>query len=337
MKFLLAGIFSCCLALPVSGAGVVETNSTETAAKPEESISTQEVMRAYLHVQEQLHAAQLAIERVHQDAEASAARNAEAWSNRLEFIEQSLSAQREHELETMRGANRTMLVAVGTFAGLGFLAMLFASWLQWRAANRLSEMAASSHMTRALITGWPMPALGGEGQPGVEPAMTNTRLLDAIGQLEKLVMALEHTATPPLNDASFAEPQQISNAAKSSATTAQDYGNPSDKTARITLLLGKGQSLLNLNQPEEAVACFDEVLALDGNNTEALVKKGVSLERQRKLNEAIECYDRAIAADSSMTIAYLYKGGIYNRLERFSEALECYEKALRTQETRRAS
>jgi tetratricopeptide (TPR) repeat protein len=74
------------------------------------------------------------------------------------------------------------------------------------------------------------------------------------------------------------------------------------------------------------------VLALDQNNTEALVKKGVALERQRKLTEAIECYDRAIAADGSMTIAYLYKGGVYNRLERFDEALQCYEQALRAQE-----
>lgn len=331
-----AGILGCCLALSVSGAGLGETNSTETAAKPEETISTQEVMRAYLQLQEQLHTAQLAIERTRQDSEAAAARNAEAWSNRLAFIEQSLNAQRERELEAMQSSNRTMLVAVGTFAGLGFIAMLFTSWLQWRAANRLSEMAASSHMTRSLIPGFTMPPLGvGDLQSAELNAPTNLRLLDAIGQLEKLVRALEHTAAPPLNDSPSAEGQHVSNGDKTVATP--ENGDPSDKTARVTLLLGKGQSLLNLNETEDAVACFDEVLSLDGNNTEALVKKGVALERQRKLNEAIECYDRAIAADSSMTIAYLYKGGIYNRLERFSEALECYEKALRTQEKRRAS
>ena len=105
--------------------------------------------------------------------------------------------------------------------------------------------------------------------------------------------------------------------------------------ARITMLLGKGQSLLNLDQAEEALACFDQVLTLDPNHPEALVKKGAALERLRKLDEAIACYDQAIAADSSMTVAYLYKGGLFNRMERFGEALECYEKALHTQETRR--
>ena len=107
------------------------------------------------------------------------------------------------------------------------------------------------------------------------------------------------------------------------------------ETGRITGLIGKGQSLLNVDKAEEALACFDEVLTLDAQNAEALVKKGTALERLRKLEEAIECYNRAIVADGSMTIAYLYKGGLFNRLERFTEAMECYEQALRTQEKRR--
>ncbi len=94
--------------------------------------------------------------------------------------------------------------------------------------------------------------------------------------------------------------------------------------------------MLNMDNAEGALACFDEILALDANHTEALVKKGSALERLRKLNEAIECYDKAIAADASMTIAWLYKGGLFNRMERFSEALECYEQALRTQEKQAA-
>jgi len=103
---------------------------------------------------------------------------------------------------------------------------------------------------------------------------------------------------------------------------------------RITSLLGKGESLLNLDKAEAALACFDEALTLAPNHAEALVKKGTVLERLRKLDEAIECYNRAIAADRSMTIAYLYKGGLFNRMARFSEALECYEQAVRTQERR---
>ena len=233
-----------------------------------------------------------------------------------------------------------MLIAAGTFAVLGFAGMLFTSWLQWRAASRLSDMTTASHMTRALLPGLPQLQPGGELAPGSAPAQTpamaaaSERLIETLSLLEKRVKALEHTAEPSLD---------INGSGTETATgetliAAGEPSNsaPADRTAKITLLLGKGQSLLNMDQTEEAVACFDEVLSLDGNNTDALVKKGVALERQRKLDAAIECYDRAIAADSTITIAYLYKGGIYNRLERFSEALECYERALQTQEKQHA-
>jgi tetratricopeptide (TPR) repeat protein len=113
---------------------------------------------------------------------------------------------------------------------------------------------------------------------------------------------------------------------------AAEAAPPSSEAALISFLLGKGQSLLNLDKAEDALACFDEILSLRAGHPEALVKKGTALEKLRRLNEAVECYDQAIAADNSMTIAYLCKGGLFNRMERYSEALECYEKALRTQE-----
>ena len=311
------------------------------AVVSEVSSNSQDSLRVYLQLQEQIHATQLAIDRNRAEAEKAAARNAEALSNRLATIEQFLAGQRELDRETTRSNNRTVLIAVGTFAGLGFIGMLVASWLQWRAANRFSDMTAASHMTRALLPGWPQLLPGGEAPPLAAPGQTpalaaaNDRLLDAITRLEQRIKALEHTAAPAI---------EVGNNGTATATgdtpiATGDQVNgeaPTDKAGRITLLLGKGQSLLNMDQSEEAVACFDEVLALDGNNTDALVKKGVALERQRKLDAAIECYDRAIAADGSITIAYLYKGGIYNRLERFSEALECYEQALHTQEKEHA-
>ena len=161
---------------------------------------------------------------------------------------------------------------------------------------------------------------------------SNQRLLGALDHLEKRILELEHTSRPPLGDG--APPSQDKTLLASSSAS-RAAGPEAEGARRITMLLGKGQSLLNLDQAEEALACFDEVLALDANHAEALVKKGAALERLRKLDEAIACYDRAIAADGSLTVAYLYKGGLFNRMDRFNEALECYEQALRTQETRR--
>jgi tetratricopeptide (TPR) repeat protein len=101
-----------------------------------------------------------------------------------------------------------------------------------------------------------------------------------------------------------------------------------DQAALITALLGKGWSLYNRNRAAEAVACYDEILKLDGNHPEALVKKGAALEQLKQDHEALQCYDRAIKADPRMAIAYLSKGRVCNRLQRYDEALECYEHAL---------
>jgi tetratricopeptide (TPR) repeat protein len=296
--------------------------------------NTQDVVRAYLQLQEQLHATQLAIERTRLENEAAALRNAENTSNRLHAIEQSLAAERTREMQAVHQTNRLLLVVLALFAGLGFLPMLLTTFFHWRSMNRLSEISTGL----ALGSAGAVPLLGpGMGRSEVATSdPQSSRLLGIIDRLEKRILQLEQPMRTPLpqggHDSNGDSLPGAEGAFGASPSTNDEL--PADKTARITLLLGKGQSLLNLDQPDDALNCFDEVLDLDKNNTEALVKKGVALERLRKINEALECYDRAIAADSSMTIAYLYKGGLYNRMERFNEALECYEQALRTQEKR---
>ena len=301
-------------------AGLSATNKTD-------EVVTQE-MRSYLQLQEQLHATQLAIESNREAGTAITLRTAEALAARMQAIEQSLSAQRVRELDAMQSSNRVMLIVAGSLAALGFLAMLLMGYFQWRTVNRLAEISAAIPSTSlAMSVGRPLPALG----PGDSPSGTND-LIGVVHQLEKRVIELEHVSTPPLQNGNSEGNGQPSNGG-----TVQSHGENGDATAeanRVTLLLAKGQSLLNVDKPDEALACFDEVLAIDAQNAEALVKKGTALERMRKLNEAIECYDRAIEADRSMTIAYLYKGGLFNRMERFNEALQCYEQALRTQEKR---
>jgi tetratricopeptide (TPR) repeat protein len=213
--------------------------------------------------------------------------------------------------------------------------MLFMACFQWRTINRLAEISAALPMAHALGAGPAVAALGA-GDPHLvtisPPEQSNQRLLGALEQLEQRIHELEHTAHPPLHAGTSLNPE-------AKGPSPPSNGEPTAtaaEAARIALLLGKGQSLLNLDQAEEALGCFDQALALDPSHPEALVKKGAALERLRKLDEAIACYDRAIAADSLLTVAYLYKGGLFNRMERFGEALECYEQALRTQEARHA-
>jgi len=313
-----------------------EPGSATNAAGRADETNSQETLRSYLQLQEQIHATQLAVERSRTQAEATATETAKAFTARLQGIEQALASQRAQELAAMQSANKVMLVVAGLFAALGLLAMLFMACFQWRTINRLAEISAALPLAHALGAGPSVAALGA-GDPHLvtvgQPEQSNQQLLGALERLEKRIHELEHTAHPPLDESASLN-QQIK------APPPPSNGEPVDaaaapEAARITMLLGKGQSLLNLDQAEEAQGCFDQILALDPSHPEALVKKGAALERLRKLDEAIACYDRAIAADGSLTVAYLYKGGLFNRMERFSEALECYEQALRTQEARR--
>ena len=241
----------------------------------------------------------------------------------------------------MQSSDKMMLFVAGVFAVFGFLAMLFMAYFQWRTINRLAEITAALPMAHALGAGPQVAALGAGDARLVSmgtPEQSSQRLLGALERLENRIYELEHSAHPPLPQGSSLnqEAQDAPTPSNGEAALAASAAAAGIReAARMTVLLGKGQSLLNLDHAEEAVTCFDQVLAIDANHAEAQVKKGAALERLRKLDEAIVCYDRAIAADGSLTVAYLHKGELFNRMEHFNEALECYEQGLRTQETRR--
>jgi tetratricopeptide (TPR) repeat protein len=323
------------------GAEAAATNSPPV--KSEDTNSTSQEVRVYLQLQEQLHATQLEIERIRKETAELAAQNNETLSVRLQAIEQSLSVQRSRELDAMQSSNRVMLTVAGAFAGMGFIAMVLMGYFQWKTVKGLADVSSALPAMPLQLAMGRMPAAlgpGGNDIPGVSPAVeqANPALLESIHQLEKRLRELEHPATEPVI-ATSTTTTTIPEPATTHTATAPNGSADAETTnsaAQLTTLLNRGQSLLNTDKAEEALACFENVLAIEPNHADALVKKGTALEKLRKLNEAIDCYDRAIAADGNMTIAYLYKGGVFNRMERFSEALECYEQALRTQEKKRA-
>jgi tetratricopeptide (TPR) repeat protein len=305
-------------------------------AKPAtaDELNQVELLKSYLRVREQLHAAELAIANNRLEAETTARTQAAAITEKLDAIKSALAVEREHlQAEALRAAaererqqaetqrsNRTILWVASASGAVGLLAMFFTALFQWHALNRLGEISAQR------------PQLPGPGLPGLLPAETgalmgqtvalsNQRLLATIDRIEQRIFELEHTADQPARGAPRSE-------AASPGPAPVVPGH----TAQITALLEKGRSLINTNKPSEAVTCYDEVLQLDANHPEALVKKGVALERLKQDQEAIRCYDRAIEVDGRMTLAYLYKGGVRNRQQRHEEALSCYEQALQAEE-----
>ncbi len=300
---------------------------------------------------EQQDVIQQAIEQTRRESEAAARRNAEALTQGLTFLQQSLEAQHRRELEAMQNSNRTTLLVASVLAGVGFLGMLCLAFFLMRATNRLTEMAMVVPLSHALGPGPSPNALtAGDSHLVASPVeLAGARFLSAIEQLEKRLHDLEHT-TPqtPIGEASnrpngqpksetdpsVAQPDSEAEGVPDQhrSSTARESAADSSHAARVALVLAKGDTLLNLDKPGDALACFDEAVALDPQNADALVKKGIALERLRRMDEAIACYDRAIAANSSLTTAYLYKGGAFNRLQRYEEALKCYEQALQTGE-----
>ena len=286
--------------IAVSG-GWAETNSVPS---DEDRSWQSHVIQSYQTIQEQQQATQRAVEEARREAEMAAKRNAEAFENRFRQMEQGLTVQREREVESLQASHRFTLILVGVVAGAGFFGMLLVALFLLRTMNRRPAMMAPSIVREDTMALAPLDPVQQGG----------ARFRASFDRLEQRLNELETTAQTGEIQAVAESPHPVP-----------------DISARVSLLLGKGQALLNLQQADTATACFDEVIALDPTNAEAFVKKGTALEKLGRLDDAIDCYDRAIVLDTTMTMAYLCKGGVFNRLERYGEALQCYEQALRAQ------
>ena len=303
----------------------------------------QDGLRAILDVEAQLKLNQTAIEQNGKEARESAARSVALLSQGLQTLQttvseqqRALSEQNERELRAVQSSTRILGTVGGIFVAVASLALLLVTYFQYRMSKVWAEITggmpvlpspSGSAGLRQLRSGAPSGGGGGPAEAG------NLQLVRALERLESKVNDLERGSAPASRGWSVEFPDgnggQTSEQLQTVASEASERILTGEQ-ARVSLLLQQGQSRSKQNDWDGALQCFDQVLELDPNHGEALVKKGAALEHLKKLSEAFQCYDRAIAADNSMTIAYLYKGGLCSRLERFKEALDCYEKALLT-------
>jgi tetratricopeptide (TPR) repeat protein len=297
-----------------------ETNSVPA---PATDTATQSVVNGYLQIQAQLHDTQLAIENNRAEAAAAAQRNADAMAARIQTLEQTIAAQRASDVDSARKAQQFMLTLVAVFGTAGLAVMLLMVYFQWRVVNRLVELPALQPQVLTAGNVRPPPLMA-----NAVVEQSNARLFGAVDELQKRILELEHGSRAMLaekNPSTANGSHNISEAKKENSTDR-------DREECVANLLSEGQALLDAQEPEKALECFDVAIGLDPKHAEALVKKGGALEKLGRSDEAIACYDRAIEANGALTIAHLHKGGLFNRLARYDEALQCYEQALRTQE-----
>ena len=291
MKLSLSKIFilACWIELVAAQSFSAETNSVSA------STNADVVVNGYLQIQAQLHATQLQIEQGREEAAAEAQSNAAAMAARIQALEQTIAEQRA----AAAGTERLTLSLAGAFALAGLGVLLLMGWLQWRAFSQLAEL--SSRHSAALATAQGVQQLAAPGRATVE--ISNARLLDIVGQLEKKILDLE-------------------SGGRLLAAPAAPAADP----------LAEGQKWLDAGEAGIAMECFDKVLSAQPENVAALLKKAAALDKLGRSEEALAFCDRAIAADGVMTSAFLQKGGLLNRLSRHEEALKCYEQAMLSQE-----
>jgi tetratricopeptide (TPR) repeat protein len=79
--------------------------------------------------------------------------------------------------------------------------------------------------------------------------------------------------------------------------------------ARVLLRSGRAQSLV------------------PRGDIHVLLNRAGAMEHAHRLEEALACYEQVLALDASLPEAYVGKGRVLNQLERYREALDCFEQA----------
>jgi hypothetical protein len=275
--------------------------------------------------------------------------------NRLVAIEQRMADQQENAMAVVVRSNHSVLIVAAILGGLGLLGILSASIILMRSFNRFSDVMLTLPAGHPFGRDLSLNSLDIDDPHPPGPKVLeqiSTRFLGALDQLEKRIHELEFSTTPsrgtttstgngntgarvdslPADTLSSAGDNGPHPASGTANTTRPDHPTAPDNKHRIRQLLEEGESLMHGEKLEEALAHFDQALALDPRNSDALIKRGMTLERLQRMEAALECYNRAIATNGSPTLAYLHKGAICNRLQRYREALECYERALQAEQ-----
>jgi protein O-GlcNAc transferase len=93
-------------------------------------------------------------------------------------------------------------------------------------------------------------------------------------------------------------------------------------------LLSRGNVLQELQRPGEAIASYDRVISLRPDYADAFYNRGIALMRLNRLEEALASYDGAIAVSPRYVRAYNNRGNVFQVMKRFEEALASYEQAV---------
>ena len=90
----------------------------------------------------------------------------------------------------------------------------------------------------------------------------------------------------------------------------------------------RGNALDNLGRLEEAIASYDQALAIKPDDNQAWYNRGVALGKLGRLEEAIASYDQALEIKPDNDQAWNNRGIALDNLGRLEEEIASYERAL---------
>jgi tetratricopeptide (TPR) repeat protein len=102
-------------------------------------------------------------------------------------------------------------------------------------------------------------------------------------------------------------------------------------------LVGQGNALLGLGRPSEALAKFDEAIALDANLFSARNNRGVALRDLGRIPDALASFDAALVVNPDQPDALNNRGRALVSLNRAEEALESFDRAIAASPARAAT
>jgi tetratricopeptide (TPR) repeat protein len=174
------------------------------------------------------------------------------------------------------------------------------------------------------------------------PSARESQLLEAVKLLENRIRQLEHPGAVGTPAATIAQSPSAPSSTHANGVSAENgHAAPGEgkvidvapvemqsSATKVSVMLAKGEVLLETERLQEAVNSFTEALTIEPNNAEAHLKKGIGLERMNRLEPALACYNEALRLNPKRSFAYVHKARVLAALHRYDEALSVYDMAL---------
>ncbi|HWY63385.1 MAG TPA: tetratricopeptide repeat protein [Rhizomicrobium sp.] len=96
----------------------------------------------------------------------------------------------------------------------------------------------------------------------------------------------------------------------------------------FAILSNRGAALQMLNRIEEALASYDQALAIQPDSAVLLYNRGRALQDMSRFEEALDSYDKALRLDPNFSGALNNRANALRSLNRHAEALASYDRAL---------